>query len=88
MDKWISVKVRLPEKDKKVLTASLSAINDYSFPYTYEDSIELGFLSGKGIWYRENWCEDLLEGGRKKGAPEDYELEFVSHWCELPARPE
>lgn len=82
MSEWIPVSERLPEdKDKNqttVLVVCMNDINDYSWPYRYEEACHLAFRSN-GKWWLEEWPEE---------AKEDNIIYEVTHWMPLPPPPE
>ncbi len=77
--KWISVEDRLPESDDAVLICQAGAANEYSYPYTFEDSIEVAFFSHPK-WFLEDWDDDRF-------GKDDFLLEGVTHWMPLPEPP-
>ena len=76
---WISCKERLPENDDDVLVCDCNADNDYSYPYTVQDSMEIAFfIKTKNIWISKN--AELEDG-------EFPPLEYITHWMPLPEKP-
>jgi len=81
---WINVKDRLPENNDRVIILSLTEINDYSYPYNYNDACEMGFYE-KGKWFSETRF-DILD--HTKEAPVSWQdIEGVTHWMPLPDLP-
>ena len=88
---WIDVNKMLPANDDRVIICSMDEINDYSYPYQYNDACEMGFLEN-GKWYsdtRFNMIEDSDKFGARKIADGDtrWYLENVTHWMPLPEEP-
>jgi hypothetical protein len=93
--KWISIKDRVPKNNNRVIICSMSAINDYGYPYNYTDACEMGFYED-GKWYSDTKFDILEEKimkifTRKKMTPIDAECWFcapdVTHWMPLPKPP-
>jgi len=89
--KWISVKDRLPNNDDRVIICSMCAINDYCYPYNYEQATEMGFYS-QGKWYSDTMFDILDESkiGRRIILKDNscwQNLEDVTHWMPLPKQP-
>lgn len=80
MSEWISVEKDMPTVDDVVFVCQMGAINEYSYPYTYEDTVEVAFCSAAGRWFLEDWDEDRF-------GKDDFLLEGVTHWMPLPPEP-
>ena len=85
MDEWISVKKDLPKNSRSVFILEMDAINDYAFPYRYEDAVEKGFYEN-GQWFYEWWDDDRYEKAEKHKAG-DFKANDVTHWMPLPEPP-
>lgn len=85
MSEWISVEDRLPEDSDSVFIVRMDAINDYQFPYEYENAVDKAFWS-VGFWYLEDWDEDRYKK-TSEVSKEQWRLEDVTHWMPLPDPP-
>jgi len=77
-DSWISLKTELPEPETEVFICDCSAENDYSFPYTIEDTYEKAWMTKDNIWYSVGeyiYSDDLSP------------IECLTHWQRLPSPP-
>lgn len=66
---WYSCKEVLPRGvNHVVLAVTLDVINDYSYPYTFEEAVHIAYYAD-GLWYDEHSSEILYD---------------VTHWTEIP----
>ena len=71
---WISIKDQLPNNNGNVFVCEMDAINDYAYPYNYEEACGMGYYEN-GAWWHNN--DDGL----------DYGIEDITHWMPLPEQP-
>jgi len=94
--KWIRVEDRLPDNVDRVFILALNDINDYCYPYVYNDAVECGFYEG-GKWFSDTRF-DILDIHKDKATVEQimksegmYRLWGnidVTHWMPLPVPPQ
>jgi len=87
---WISVKDSVPNDNKRVFICCMDDIDNYCYPYCYEDACEVGFYED-GKWYSDTRFS-ILDHNGKIGLKMAVDCKNwcdidVTHWMPLPDKP-